>query len=131
MSQISQSLNSLQPCKLELFESWHGVENQPDPKDAVFLGAMAGDAFRLKNSALGQGASLPEAACMSVLRLGAGVLPAAGVESNAFSFFSLLSVVEGEQEMEGMTYEAMFNIQSQAAPCSSEAASMSGKFPGK
>uniref|UniRef100_A0A8C5SL15 E3 ubiquitin-protein ligase CBL n=1 Tax=Laticauda laticaudata TaxID=8630 RepID=A0A8C5SL15_LATLA len=33
-------------------------------------------------------------------------------------------VLEGEQEMEGMTYEAMFNIQSQAAPCSSEAASM-------
>ncbi|ETE68452.1 E3 ubiquitin-protein ligase CBL, partial [Ophiophagus hannah] len=35
-------------------------------------------------------------------------------------------VLEGEQEMEGMTYEAMFNIQSQAAPCSSEAASMPG-----
>ncbi|KAG8141585.1 hypothetical protein E2320_007186 [Naja naja] len=31
-------------------------------------------------------------------------------------------VLEDEQEMEGMTYEAMFNIQSQAAPCSSEAA---------
>ncbi|KAL7981592.1 hypothetical protein Chor_005680 [Crotalus horridus] len=33
-------------------------------------------------------------------------------------------VLECEQEMEGTTYEAMFNIQSQPAPCSSETASM-------
>ncbi|XP_007439350.1 E3 ubiquitin-protein ligase CBL [Python bivittatus] len=34
-------------------------------------------------------------------------------------------VLECDQEVEGTTYEAMFNIQSQAAPCSSEAASVS------
>lgn len=47
------------------------------------------------------------------------------------SLLSLLRVLESDQEGDGCTYEAMFNIHSQAATSSSEPTSLPGKRPPK